>query len=64
MSHAKLPPPPALADGALRVGGGEGTFRSQTFVVEADGSGWLTARGEVTVRGEATETRGSGRVAW
>jgi glycosyl hydrolase family 36 len=54
-----------LRDGALKVAGGDGSFRSRTFELDEDGSGSLLALGEVIVRREgARGVQGAGRLAW
>jgi hypothetical protein len=56
------------ADGSLRVSGAVpdagARYESRTFTVEADGSGRLTALGEVTVDTGSRRVTGEGQLAW
>jgi len=52
-------------DGSLRVAGGDGSFHSATFELNADGSGALETRGDVVLRrGDGETLQGRGRLSW
>lgn len=65
ISYLRLLGVEPLADGALRVAGGAGMFRSRTFAIAEDGSGELSALGPVVVRSRSGDVRGErGAIRW